>query len=247
MAEEEQSWTRDLWAFLLTAACALSWVAVVKSLVRLRILSTSSLRKLLHIGTGPIYLACWNLFTTAERARWLACLVPLGLTLKFAAVGLGLLHDPDTVNSMARNGKPTELLRGPFLYGMVFVATTVLFWGNSPTGICMLMLLCGGDGFAEVVGRLYGRHRLPHNPQKSWEGSMACFFFSILFQGIFLYWFRSLGWFVDGTDDLQSIIFWTSLVGAFVESLPVLSFFDNLTVPLSAYFVIRLLRALSFH
>jgi phytol kinase len=37
------------------------------------------------------------------------------------------------------------------------------------------MILCGGDGLADLVGRRYGRRKLPHNPEKSWAGSGAMF------------------------------------------------------------------------
>ncbi len=36
-----------------------------------------------------------------------------------------------------------------------------------------IAILAAGDGFAGVIGRKYGRHKLPFNKNKSWEGSLS--------------------------------------------------------------------------
>jgi len=66
-----------------------------------------------------------------------------------------------------------EILRGPLYYGLIFVACTLLFWRTSPVGVLALMLMCGGDGLADLVGRRWGTARLPFSPRKSWIGSAA--------------------------------------------------------------------------
>ncbi len=38
-----------------------------------------------------------------------------------------------------------------------------------------IAILAAGDGFAGVIGRRYGRHRLFFNKDKSWEGSLSGF------------------------------------------------------------------------
>lgn len=38
-----------------------------------------------------------------------------------------------------------------------------------------IAILAAGDGVAGVVGRRYGRHRLPFNKNKSWEGTLSGF------------------------------------------------------------------------
>ena len=68
-----------------------------------------------------------------------------------------------------------ELLRGPLLYIVVVIAVTVLFWRESPVGLIVLSLMCGGDGLADIVGRQYGSAKLPFNVDKSWAGSLAMF------------------------------------------------------------------------
>ena len=36
----------------------------------------------------------------------------------------------------------------------VMVVTTAVFWRTSPSGLAALSLMCGGDGLADIVGRV---------------------------------------------------------------------------------------------
>ena len=56
-------------------------------------LVTSKLsRKIIHIGTGPIFVLCWLLFNNDPSARWLAATVPLLITIQFISLELVLLR-----------------------------------------------------------------------------------------------------------------------------------------------------------
>lgn len=66
-----------------------------------------------------------------------------------------------------------ELLRGPLYYVMILLIATLAAWRISPVPLIALSLMCGGDGLADIAGRNIGGPRLPHNPQKTWAGSMA--------------------------------------------------------------------------
>ena len=68
-----------------------------------------------------------------------------------------------------------ELLRGPLFYVLVMTAVTVVFWRESPVGMMVLSLMCGGDGLADIIGRRFGATKLPFNRSKSWAGSAAMF------------------------------------------------------------------------
>lgn len=68
-----------------------------------------------------------------------------------------------------------ELLRGPLYYVLMLIAATLIYWRESPVGITAVALMCGGDGFADLVGRRFGSVKLPHNRNKSWVGSLAMF------------------------------------------------------------------------
>lgn len=66
-----------------------------------------------------------------------------------------------------------ELSKGPMLYIAIVVLITLLYWRESPIGLMVLCLMCGGDGLADIVGRRYGSAKLPFNVKKSWAGSLA--------------------------------------------------------------------------
>lgn len=173
---------------------------------------------------GPVFVLCWPLFPTgdASAAKW-AALVPAIITAKFAAVGLGVVRDRATVESMCRTGDSRELLRGPLVYGLIMVLATLLHWLQQ-TAVTAILVLCAGDGAADLVGRRFGAAKLPWSPQKSWAGS-AAFVVASVASGAFFYAFASWnGW--PGTSHGMFLLFLprlciVSAVAAAVESLPI--------------------------
>jgi dolichol kinase len=55
---------------------------------------------------------------------------------------------------VSRSGSRTELLKGPFYYGVVHVLSALIFWTETPTGLIAMITLCFGDGVADMAGRL---------------------------------------------------------------------------------------------
>ncbi|MEA3327631.1 MAG: hypothetical protein U9R53_10080 [Chloroflexota bacterium] len=111
-------------------------ITSVIALARLRIndlfahkgwISSTLSRKIIHIGTGPIFVLCWLFFIDSNLAPYLAAIVPLGITLQFALVGLGVIRDPSAVEAMSRTGDRREILHGPLFYGPAFVLLTIVF------------------------------------------------------------------------------------------------------------------------
>ena len=142
----------------------------MKIMARQNLLRSWHRRKIVHVCTGPIFLLTWPLFSLSEQGRIAAALVPLSITAKFILVGLGVLRDEDTVQSMSRSGRRQELLYGPLLYGVVFVLATYFYWRSMRAIICLLVL-CVGDGFAEIVGKAWRQtNKLPWSPKKSYAG-----------------------------------------------------------------------------
>ena len=78
-------------------------------------------------------------------------------------------------NATDANVCRTELLRGPLFYVIIMTAATVIFWRESPVGMMVISLMCGGDGLADIIGRKFGSAKLPFNRSKSWAGSFAMF------------------------------------------------------------------------
>ncbi|GAP06663.1 dolichol kinase [Anaerolinea thermolimosa] len=223
----------DWVALGLTLGLAIIWLRFNDFLAFRGWISGQLSRKIIHLGTGPIFVLCWLFFSDAGFARWLAALVPGAITMQFVLVGAGIIQDEQAVRAMSRTGDRREVLRGPLLYGMVFVVLTLLFWKNSPVAIVALMLLCGGDGLADIVGKRLPSATLPWSPRKTLLGSLGVFFggaiLSILVVSLFV-----------GQNVLHGPlikylpgIFVISFAGMVVESLPWKDI-DNLTVPVVA-------------
>ena len=229
------AWTQDLVATLLTFSVALAWLRLMGALAARRVIGQSLSRKLIHIGTGPIFVLCWNLFSPQPAARYLAALVPLAITAQFVLVGAGVIKDPAAVQAMSRTGDRREILRGPLYYGIVFVLCTLVFWRTSPVGILALMLMCGGDGLADLAGRRWGTAKLPINPAKSWAGSAAVLLGGFAFAFAFVAVFNQWG-VLDPRLSLPDAAWKTAVIAGaatVVEALPIRDL-DNLTTTATA-------------
>ncbi len=226
--------TNNWLALLITFIIALVWLRLVDFIAARGWINSSLSRKIIHIGTGPIFVLCWLLFNDHSNARWLAALVPLLITIQFLLVGTGLLKDQEAVQAMSRSGNRREILRGPLMYGIVFILLTLIFWRTSPLGITALMILCVGDGLADVVGtRAANTPHLPWSPRKSWLGSLAMFIGGWLASTLVMWIFILSGFIKLGSIQLVIGSGVVALVCTLVESLP-FSDIDNLAVPLAA-------------
>jgi len=228
----------NLLALIVTFAVSLLWLRANDFAAARGWVSSRLSRKIIHIGTGPLFVLCWLLFDDAPEAPYLAALVPLLITGQFALIGLGIITDDAAVQAMSRSGDRREILRGPLFYGIIFVLLTVLYW-KSPAGVVALMLLCGGDGIADLVGRRWGKHPLPWSPQKTWEGSLAVFLGGWLLAAAVLAVYVAAGVFPKPFTAYLAPLSWVALAATAMESLP-LREIDNLTVPLAAVLVARL-------
>jgi len=221
---------QDIIALLISFVIVATWLLLNDVIAQRRWLPQVLTRKLVHIGTGPIFLIAWNFFSNAWHARWLAALVPAAVLVQFLLVVSGRVARQDLVASMTRTGDPRELLRGPFAYGLVFIVCTLVFWRHSPVGIVCLMLLCGGDGLADVFGRRFGRRRLPFQTHKTWAGSAAFFLAGFAFSLIYLSLFNAWGHFqLDLVRSLGPLAL-LCLAGTVVEGYSATNV-DNITVP----------------
>jgi phytol kinase len=191
-------------------------------------------RKLIHILTGPLFVLCWLLFPDKFwYERWLAALVPLLFTVQFALIGLGIVKDEASVKAMSRSGDRREILKGPLFYGIIFVIMTLVFWKDSPLGMTALMLMCGGDGLADVMGRLLKSAPLPWSKGKTWFGSLGMFIGGWAVSALILAVYVQAGVFPGPFSVFLLPVTLIALAGTAVESLP-LRDVDNITVTLAA-------------
>ena len=192
-------------------------------------------RKLIHILTGPLFVLCWLLFPSPDLwyYRWLAALVPLLFTAQFALIGLGIVKDEASVKAMSRSGDRREILHGPLYYGIIFVVMTLVFWKDSPIGMIAVMLMCGGDGLADIMGRGMRSPKLPWNKDKSVAGSLGMLLGGWVLTTFILFIFVLKGVFTGPFAGYLPPITYLAVLAMLVESLPIKDV-DNITVTLAA-------------
>jgi phytol kinase len=223
----------NLIALIITFLVALVWLRLNDFLAHRGWVESHLSRKFIHIGTGPLFVLCWLLFNDNPINKYLAALVPLGFTLQFLLIGIGIIKDEASVKAMSRSGDRREILRGPLYYGIIFVILTIIYWKSSPVGIVALMLMCGGDGLADIFGRMWGTIRLPWNRAKSWAGSAGMLVGGWVFSVVIVWIFIAAGIFSSSIQYYLLPITIIAIVGTMVESLP-LKDIDNITITLSA-------------
>jgi phytol kinase len=220
-------------ALVITFLVALIWLRFIDFLAHRGWVESHLSRKLIHIGTGPLFVLCWLLFNDNPINKYLAALVPLMFTLQFFLIGIGVIKDEASVKAMSRSGDRREVLRGPLYYGIIFVLLTTIFWKYTPIGVIALMLMCGGDGLADIFGRRWGKRKVLWNKGKSWTGSFGMFLGGWLLS-ILVVWIYSLTEVFSNPINYYLLpISVIAIVGTIVESLP-LKDIDNITVTLSA-------------
>eukprot|EP01083_Nonionella_stella_P035272 96310_1 len=231
-----QSLSANIKAFAIASCIAVSTVECIKYLRKNNYLSTKIARKTLHISIGPVFLTTWALFPNDANAKYFAAAIPCCIVSQFILVGSGVLHDVNTVQIMSRSGDPSEILKGPVLYGIVFISSTLLHW-RSLIGAVALSTLCAGDGTAAIVGNKYPIYQWPWNKRKSVGGSASFFVTSVLLSTCFYFYFKQCGWIEMEHNHGNILSFWcfmrtlfpVTFMAMLVESLPIPEI-DNLTV-----------------
>lgn len=223
-------------ATFITFIIAIAFLRLMDLLAHRGIIESRLSRKLIHVGTGPIFVLCWLMYPQAEVSRWLAALVPLVITLQFALVGSGIVKDEAAVKAMSRTGDRREILRGPLFYGIVFVAMTLIYWKDSLIGIPALMIMCGGDGIADIVGRRIASPKLAWSPEKSVAGSLSVFVGGWLLTVVIFSIYIWLGAFSFPVTRFLLPITWIALGAMLIESLPFKDA-DNVTVTLACVLI----------
>lgn len=220
-------------ATLFTFLIAFAFLRLMDFLAHRGMIESKLSRKIIHIGTGPIFVLCWLMYPDLPISRWLAALVPFVITTQFALVGTGLLNDEAAVKAMSRTGDRREILRGPLLYGIVFIAMTLIYWKDSFIGIPALMMLCGGDGIADIIGRRVNSPKLPWSREKSVAGSLSVFAGGWLLTLLIFAIYIGMGEFSGPLSRFILPVTWIALGATLIESLPFKDV-DNITLPILA-------------
>lgn len=166
---------RDAGCALVLALLAKVWVALWGFLASSGRVPSTTTRKLIHAGTGPLFLMGWPFFSDTPTALLAACAVPvvnLGRLWLAGRAGSTNADSNQLISSLSRTGVASEVARGPFYYTMVLLAATALSFRKLP-GIIAVCQMAVGDGLADIVGRRFGKTKWGFVKNKTVEGSLA--------------------------------------------------------------------------
>ncbi|KAD3067522.1 hypothetical protein R6Q59_018416 [Mikania micrantha] len=227
----------NLCALVFSTCLALSLLRVFEETAKRGIFEQKLNRKLVHITIGLAFMLCWPLFSSGRNGAFLAAIVPGVNIVKMLLIGLGILKDEATVKSMSRYGDYREILRGPLYYAATITFSCVMYWRTSPIAIAAICNLCAGDGFADIIGRQFGKKKLPYNNDKSFAGSIAMAIAGFISSVGYMWYFSMFGFMERGFSTVVGFLV-VSVVSALVESHPVSTKFDdNLMVPLASVLI----------
>lgn len=123
----------------LTVSCAVLatiWLKIITKLASSSLLSPSDARKIIHTGSGPLFLVLWPFFSDSQYAQLLAACVPLANLAKVYLAGTSSSKSDSESQSLAaavsRSGQASEALGGPFIYTLVLLVCTGVFWRSAP-------------------------------------------------------------------------------------------------------------------
>tara|TARA_B100000424_G_scaffold270575_1_gene270353 strand:+ start:926 stop:1618 length:693 start_codon:yes stop_codon:yes gene_type:complete len=177
-------------------------------------------RKAIHIASAPTFISTWNLYNDNYPQFW-ASSVPL-------ATSLYLITKKSFVSSViSRSGNTSEVLKGPLLYTFILSIMTLYYWTDNPIGLITMSQLSFGDGFADLVGRRYGKTKWIYNKDKSLEGTLGFFITSYIGTNIMISLFND----IENTHNL----FLISLICSLVETIPFID--DNISIPLAVILI----------
>jgi|LauGreDrversion4_1035100.scaffolds.fasta_scaffold19072_3 dolichol kinase len=227
------------------AACAvllllssIAWIKLCNLMSSAGITSQYVSRKLVHMGSGPLFVLCWPLFTTGLGGQLAALCVPILSVLRLLRAGRAPADSAagaELVRAISRSGDKKEALEGPMVYTLVLVAATAFGW-RSLVSVVAVNQMAIGDGMADIIGRKFGRNRWPKwiekSGKKSVEGSVAFAFFAFVACALMVELFKLSGLAAIGAAQAAPALLLISVVAAIVELLPLGD--DNLTVPLTS-------------
>jgi dolichol kinase len=191
-------------------------------LVDIHELKTEAVRKSIHflIALSPSMAAVNRSLTIAiliTGTLFYACMECFRLS------GTSIPFISSITAMAARTRDQGRFVLGPVTLGLGALLALLLY--PSPAASIAIYALAFGDGFASLVGKLFGHTRPGFMMGKSVEGSAACFI-AVLFAA----------YAVSGNFSLAFIV---AVIATFVEALP-LEDYDNIALPITVGFTVYL-------
>ncbi|GAB5030406.1 phosphatidate cytidylyltransferase [Nannochloropsis oceanica] len=237
----------DLSGATLVGIASAVWLKLWTTLATSGKVDSKDSRKLIHCGSGPLFMLCWPFFSADPSARFFAAAVPLLQAIAVIASGLAK-EQPDAptltnattikmkpsglVAAISRSGNPAEVLRGPLIYVIVLLLSTLSFWRESMVGLVAISQMAAGDGMADIVGRRWGEKKWAFSSTKSYAGTGAFVVSGFLVSVGLIAWFHLWGLVPALTLGVVGRVGVISVLCAMVELVPWGD--DNVSVPVVA-------------
>jgi len=230
------TWAFDATCSVLLVIASVAWIKICNLLSGSGITSPYISRKLVHMGSGPLFILCWPLFSTTPSGQAAAIAVPVLSVIRLLVAG----RSPDNsergaelVRAISRTGERSEALGGPMIYTLVLLVGCAFGWRSlvSAIAVCQMAI---GDGMADIIGRRFGRTKWPFAfaGEKSVEGSAAFAAFAWIACMLMVALFHVTGLSALTMMQAAGPLLIISLSAAAIELLPLGD--DNFTVPLVA-------------
>ncbi len=249
-------WTWDLIIALVTFVLLLILIRISDMLHQRGSIPLYVSQKVFYIFAGPLFLICCLFFASTYLSRYMAAAVPTLFLLLFITTTLGYSKNEGFTRALSPEGESFGLLKRPLLYVLFMIFAALYLWyvpldimGTPqfnmfiPTAFLIMGPLAGGNSFANLIGRRYGRHKFEVVAEKSVEGSLIMFLFSLLFTFVPI----GIYWLILGRI-FESFSIFTLLIPVFVVSgvttiIEALSprYMDYVLIPLSALITITFL------
>lgn len=238
---------QDLSGATLVGIASAVWLKLWTTLATSGKVDSKDSRKLIHCGSGPLFMLCWPFFSADPTARFYAAAVPFLQAIAVVASGLAkqqpedqTLASPPTIKkkpsglvaAISRSGNPAEVLRGPLLYVIILLLSTLCFWRESVVGLVAVSQMAAGDGMADIVGRRWGGKKWPFSSTKSYAGTGAFVVSGFLVSVGLIAWFHFWGLVPALTLGVVGRVGVISVLCAIVELVPWGD--DNVNVPVVA-------------
>jgi len=225
--------TNNLMGIIVSFIFVFSIIGLSTVLSELKVFGPEGSRKFIHIGVSNWWLIAMYFF---DDPLW-ASLVPL------IFVFLNYLSYRFTIiKAMERDHEDHNLGTVYYAISLLILAYVTFSLNISYIGAIGILIMGYGDGFAAIIGKKFGKHKLKiYHSYKSIEGSLTVFVFSLIISLVFFSAYTTSGF------HAPIIFIPASLFIATIATL--LEFYsplgsDNLTLPIGislvAYLLIQL-------
>ena len=133
------------------------------------------LRQIIH--ASGIFILVLGIFLKPDMLIILCMIIVIFIEIMFK---LDQYHHVPIFSTIFSKCKRRDDERG-FLYFFIGIILTLYFFGfNMAIANSAILMLLIGDSASTIIGKKFGRHKLPFNISKSVEGSLAFFIVGFL-------------------------------------------------------------------